>query len=166
MSESLNNPERPNQNIDKGLSEQQISDKLDKLLLRSIDGPIESTPLDGTQVAHYRIRYLLGSGAFGVVYLADDTIENRPVALKLPRFEVLCNPENRRRFLIEAKLLLEFDHPGIVKVYDCDVEGPTPYIASAWCDAGDLGKWRKQQAAAGNSRPQLERGCLVDGRSG
>ena len=153
MSESLNNPKRPIPNADQGLSEQQISDRLDELLRESNDASTQSTPLDGTQVAHYKIRYLLGSGAFGVVYLADDTIENRPVALKLPRFEVLCNPENRQRFFTEAELLLGFDHPGIVKVYDCDVEGPTPYIASAWCDGGDFGKWTKQHVAAGNSRP-------------
>ena len=154
MSESLDNSQRSNQNVNNGLSEQQISDKLDVLLLGSKDASTESTPLDGAQVAQYRIRYMLGSGAFGVVYLADDTIENRPVALKLPRFEVLCNPENRKRFLAEAELLEGFDHPGIVKVYDCDVEGPTPYIASAWCNGGDLGKWSKQQAASGVSRPK------------
>ena len=156
MSESLDNPERPDPNVDIGLFERQISDKLDRLLLESNDASTQSTPLDGAEVAHYRVRYLLGSGAFGVVYLADDTVENRPVALKLPRFEVLCNPENRQRFLAEAELVLGFDHPGIVKVYDCDIEGPTPYIASAWCDGGDLGKWRKQQAAAGNSRPHWQ----------
>ena len=150
MSESLNNPKGHDQNVGMGLSEQQISDRLDELLRGSNDASTQSTPLDGKEVGHYRIRYLLGSGAFGVVYLADDTVENRPVALKLPRFEVLCTPENRQRFFTEAELLLGFDHPGIVKVYDCDIEGPTPYIASAWCDGGDLGKWRRQQAAAGS----------------
>ena len=156
ISESLNNPERSDQDLDKGFSEKKISERLDALLQGSSDASTQSSPLDGVEVAQYKIRYMLGSGAFGVVYLADDTVENRPVALKLPRLEVLCNPENRKRFLAEAELLLRFDHPGIVKVYDCDVDGPTPYIASAWCDGGDLGKWRRQQAAAGDSRPKWQ----------
>lgn len=49
----------------------------------------------GEMIAQYKIRALLGSGAFGVVYLADDTLENRPVALKLPRPEVLAAPDKR-----------------------------------------------------------------------
>ena len=139
-----------------GFSKQQIDEKLDQLWPENVRAAAQSNLPLGQRVAHYNIRSLLGNGAFGVVYLADDTIENRPVALKLPRVEVLCNPEKRKRFSTEADLTKRFDHPGIVKVYQCETEGPTPYIASAWCDGGDLGKWKAQQTARGVYQPPWE----------
>ena len=139
-----------------GLSKQQIDEKLDQLWPKNVPAAAQSNLPLGQRVAHFTIRALLGHGAFGVVYLADDTIENRPVALKLPRLEVLCNPEKQKRFSAEAELAIQFDHPGIVKVYQCDTEGPTPYIACAWCDGGDLGNWKAQQTAQGEDQPPWE----------
>ena len=138
------------------LSQQLIDEKLDQLWPQDVRAAIHSNLPLGQRVAHFKIRALLGNGAFGVVYLADDMIENRPVALKLPRLEVLCDPEKRRRFAQEAGLAMGFEHPGIVKVHQCDMEGPTPYIASSWCDGGDLGNWRNQQAAQGADLPPWE----------
>ncbi len=136
-----------------GLSKQQIDEKLDQLWPKNVRTAAQSNLPIGQHVAHFKIRAHLGQGAFGVVYLADDTIENRPVALKLPRVEVLWNPEKRKRFSAEAELAIQFDHPGIVSVFQYETEGPTPYIASAWCDGGDLGKWKTQQAARGEYKP-------------
>lgn len=138
------------------LSQQRIDEKLDELWPKNVRAAVHSNLPVGQQVAHFRIRALLGSGAFGVVYLADDMTANRPVALKLPRLEVLCSPKKRQRFSLEAELAIGFDHPNIVKVYQCDMEGPTPYIASAWCDGGDLGNWKNQQAAHGVDLPPWE----------
>lgn len=138
------------------LSQQRIAEKLDELWPKNVRTAVHSNLPLGQQVAQFTIRALLGSGAFGVVYLADDMVENRPVALKLPRLEVLCNPEKRQRFSLEAELAIEFDHPNIVEVYQCDMEGPTPYIASAWCDGGDLGNWKNQQTAQGADLPPWE----------
>lgn len=139
-----------------GLSQEQIGKKLDELWPNSVRTAAQSNLVIGQRVAHFNIRALLGHGAFGVVYLADDTIENRPVALKLPRVEVLCNAEKQKRFTAEAELAKRFDHPGIVEVYRCETEGLTPYIASAWCDGGDLGNWKTQQMAQGEYRPPWE----------
>jgi eukaryotic-like serine/threonine-protein kinase len=83
-------------------------------------------------------RYLiiseLGRGAFGVVFLASDTVLGRKVALKVPRPLVLETPEVRRRFVREAEAASRLDHPHIVPVYDVGEEGPICYIAAAYCD--------------------------------
>ena len=121
------------------LLQDQISQKLDRLWSKGFDPGSRANLALGQKVANYKIRSLLGTGAFGVVYLADDEIENRPVALKLPRLEVLYDPVKRQRFSTEAEIAVSFEHPGIVKIYACDMEGPTPYIATQWCDGGDLG---------------------------
>ena len=136
--------------------QEQISHRLDELWGAGTI-PSEQTEVGiNQQVAHFKIRRILGSGAFGVVYLADDTIENRPVALKLPRLEVLCNPRKRDRFIAEANVVVGLDHPGIVEVYKSDMEGPMPYIATAWCNGGDLGQWNKRRIAEGRDLPSWQ----------
>ena len=66
----------------------------------------------------------LGRGGFGVVFLAEDSVLGRQVALKVPRPEVLVTPEVRRRFLREAEAASRLDHPHIVPVYEVGEEGP------------------------------------------
>ncbi len=104
-------------------------------------GQLHTTLKQGQKVAHFRIRALLGCGAFGIVYLADDTNMDQPVALKLPRVEVLLDPEKRQRFQVEADIIEKLEHPGIVKVHESNVAGPVPFIATQWCDGPDLSQW-------------------------
>ena len=153
MLDSNEDPSRPT--IDKSLAplQDQISQKLDQLWPKGVRAASGANIAVGQKIANYKIRSLLGAGAFGVVYLADDEIENRPVAVKLPRLEVLYDPVKRQRFSTEAVIAESLDHPGIVKIYACDIEGPTPFIATQWCDGGDLGKWRTQQVAQGSALP-------------
>ena len=139
----------------------QISQKLDQLWSTGFRASAVTNSALGQRVANYKIRSLLGAGAFGIVYLADDELENRPVALKLPRLEVLCDPEKRQRFSSEAEIAAGFDHPGIVKIYACDMEGPTPYIATQWCDGGDLAKWNIKQIAQGNAAPAWQEVAMM-----
>ena len=95
----------------------------------------------GQTIAQYRIRTRLGAGSFGVVYLADDIINHRPVAIKLPRPEVLLDDEKRARFLTESNLISQLSHPGIIEVFETGIDGPTPFIATEWCNGPDLSVW-------------------------
>ena len=95
----------------------------------------------GQEIGRYRVRALLGSGSFGLVYLADDIETENPVALKVPRLEVLLNQDMRRRFRIEAGIVGRLNHEGIVEILqsDVDVESAMPFIACRWCTGPDLG---------------------------
>jgi len=130
-----------------GLPENGLGDSLDSRLKNlwsdSVGdlGSLHTGLKRGQEVAHFRIRALLGCGAFGFVYLADDLKTDQPVALKLPRLEVLLDPEKRQRFRVEADVTEKLDHPGIVKVLESDVTGPVPFIATRWCDGPDLSQW-------------------------
>jgi WD40 repeat protein len=88
----------------------------------------------------------LGRGGFGIVFLAQDTVLGRQVALKVPRPEVLVTPEVRRRFLREAEAASRLDHPHIVPVFEVGEEGPVCYIASAYCEGKTLSHWLREQA--------------------
>jgi serine/threonine protein kinase len=59
---------------------------------------------------------ILGHGASGIVYLAQDTLLRRRVALK----EITAQGEEMRRVLEEARVLDRLRHPNIVEVHSVD----------------------------------------------
>jgi tetratricopeptide (TPR) repeat protein/tRNA A-37 threonylcarbamoyl transferase component Bud32 len=78
--------------------------------------------LVGKTVGHIRITDRLGSGGMGEVYVGFDETLRRKVAVKTIRRESEILPEARSRFLREARVLSQLDHPHICKVFDY-VEG-------------------------------------------
>jgi len=64
------------------------------------DGDGERLP---ERIGRFQIRRRLGSGAFGTVYLADDPVLERQVALKVMRLDAAGGSAGRTRFLREAK---------------------------------------------------------------
>ena len=78
----------------------------------------------------YRVFRLLGAGGMGKVFLAQDTVLNRDVALK-----VMCLPpgEDRHswweRFLREARSLAAINHPNLVTVYQAGEDNGTVFLA-------------------------------------
>lgn len=116
----------------------ELVDRLDRLWEQV---PQTSASVSNLQFGKYRIIDAIGSGAFGVVYRAQDTELQREVALKLPRPEVLCDPERLRRFRTEATTAATLSHASIVPIYEADLNGPTPFIASSLCNGPDLGRW-------------------------
>jgi serine/threonine protein kinase len=70
----------------------------------------------------HRLRYTLtrlhGEGGLGRVYVARDNDLNREVALKEIRPEKAQHPEAWQRFLKEAQLTGQLEHPNIVPVYE------------------------------------------------
>ncbi|MFC1641092.1 SUMF1/EgtB/PvdO family nonheme iron enzyme [Myxococcota bacterium] len=66
----------------------------------------------------YRIERVIGEGGMGVVYRAYDEALDRQVALKCLHSNLAGDPEIRRRFAREARILRSYSHPNVVKVYD------------------------------------------------
>jgi serine/threonine protein kinase len=66
----------------------------------------------------YQLVRAIGSGAMGSVFLARDTLLHCMVAIKAIRPDYARMAEWRGRFLREARLGAQLDHPGIVSVQD------------------------------------------------
>ncbi len=71
----------------------------------------------GAPFGRYRIERLLGEGAMGAVYLAHDTALERPVALKVPKFDS-GDVDGRTRFLREARSAALLRHAHICPIHD------------------------------------------------
>ena len=72
----------------------------------------------GRVVGHYRFDELLGKGAMGVVYRAHDMRLRRDVAIKVLEPGSLRDADAQNRFLKEARLQAQLEHPSIVRVYE------------------------------------------------
>ena len=90
-------------------------------------------------IGRYRICRLLGEGAFGRVYQAQDDELARSVAIKVPHAHRIGDPEEVNAYLAEARIVASLDHPGIVPVFDA---GRTPdglcYVVSKLIPGTDL----------------------------
>src|SRR4051812_44630390 len=111
------------------------------------------------QVGRFQVVRELGRGACGVVYLARDPVLGREVALKVARPEVLVSPDQRRRFLQEARAAAGLAHPNLVPVYDAGEAGPFCYIVSAYCPGPTLHDWVRGRA--GDPVPPRDAARLV-----
>ena len=83
----------------------------------------------GNMVAHYKLEKPLGRGGMAEVYEAIDINDQQPVAIKLLLPHLAAEDIIRKRFLREANVGIELDHPGIVKVYEVGESENRPYIA-------------------------------------
>ncbi len=93
-------------------------------------------------VGEYRIVGLAGKGGMGQVYLAHDTLLERPVALKLIA-QRRPDEQARKRFAIEARAIARLSHPNVVAVYRVgEVEG-RPYLVSEFVRGQSLAELGK-----------------------
>ncbi len=71
-----------------------------------------------SQPGRYTKLRLIGWGGMGEVWLAEDHLLEREVALKTLHARALAEAESERRFLGEAQLQARLQHPDIVPLYD------------------------------------------------
>src|SRR5690349_5956617 len=93
----------------------------------------------GRTLAQYRILERIGAGGMGVVYRAQDTQLQRPIALKVVGDSADLDPQARARLLREARTASALNHPNICTIYQAgEAEGET-YIAMELVEGSPLG---------------------------
>lgn len=116
----------------------------------------------GTRLAEFEVTSLLGVGGFGMVYKAFDHSLHRPVAIKeyMPSAlagrvdglsvglrsssDVASFESGLRGFLSEARLLAQFDHPSLVKVFRFWEANGTAYMVMPFYQGMTLKQARAQ----------------------
>ena len=94
----------------------------------------------GKRVGRFRLVGLLGQGAMGRVFRAEDTMLRRQVALKvLPKtIKRGQRTVEAEKLIREARAVASLEHPNIVQVYEVNEVGGVYYIAMELVEAGSL----------------------------
>jgi serine/threonine protein kinase len=110
------------------------------------DAPAPEAPPPGTVISGaYEVVRTLGSGAMGVVVLANDRGLDRDVAIKIIRHDVLARGTKalkmRARFLVEARAMARVHHPNVVHIYAFGELEDSPYIVMELVNGITLEEW-------------------------
>ncbi|OBB76198.1 serine/threonine-protein kinase [Mycolicibacterium monacense] len=100
---------------------------------------------DGTKIAGYTIRRMLGSGGMGEVYLAQHPRLPREDALKVLKSSISADPDFVERFNREADLAAKLWHPHIVGIHDRGRYRGRLWISMDFVDGTDVGRLLQQK---------------------
>jgi serine/threonine protein kinase/Tol biopolymer transport system component len=122
---------------------------------------VQTNIASGKTISHYEIISPLGSGGMGDVYLAQDLILNRQVALKLLPEYFTRDRDRLRRFQQEARTASSLNHPNIITIYEIGQVDDRHFIALEFIDGETLrqnliGKPRHSAGTALRMREALD----------
>jgi WD40 repeat protein/predicted Ser/Thr protein kinase len=85
---------------------------------------------ESKQIAHFSLIKKLGRGGYGTVWLANDNVLGRHVALKLP----VAKDRETDNLLREAQTAASLRHPNILSIYEVGSDNGRAFIASEYID--------------------------------
>ena len=89
-------------------------------------------------LGQYRLLKLIGKGGMGEIFLAEDPICERKVALKKILPKLVKYPTIIKRFLHEAKIAAQLTHPSIIAIYSLHTEGDQIYYTMPYIEGETL----------------------------
>lgn len=94
----------------------------------------------GDTIGRYVLRQELGKGAAGAVFLADDTLLEVPVCIKLLHEALATDQAVLERFKRELLIARRVAHPGVCRMFDLGEEGETRYLVMEYIEGEDLAR--------------------------
>jgi predicted Ser/Thr protein kinase len=85
-------------------------------------------------IGKYAVTGEIGRGGSSIIYKGIHTILNMPVAIKMLKHEMAMDPDFLEIFRNEAKIIAQFNHPNIMKVYDIEELYRTVFIIMEYLD--------------------------------
>jgi serine/threonine protein kinase len=91
-----------------------------------------------TLAGRYEVTGLLGRGGMAVVFLANNLVLERQVAIKVLPPELSHDPKLIPRFQQEAKTAAKLDHPNIIPIYRVESEAGLNYFVMKYVNGRSL----------------------------
>jgi predicted Ser/Thr protein kinase len=92
----------------------------------------------GAVISGFRVQSLIGSGAMGSVYLAEETRTGELVALKVMTAALADDDRFRERFMRESALAASLEAPHVVRILTSGEAGGLLFLAMAYVEGADL----------------------------
>ena len=86
----------------------------------------------------FTIKYRLGKGAYGDVFLVIKHSDRKAYALKQIQKKKLEREQKEYQALVERELLTNFKHPGIVKLRYSFQDKTSLYFVQEYCQGGEF----------------------------
>ncbi len=100
-----------------------------------------ASSLIGSTIDGFTIDAIIGGGAFGTVFRGRQMGLDRPVAIKIPSYEILADETMAKRFAREARSAAKITHPGVVGIYAVgELPDGRPYLAMQLIEGQPLDK--------------------------
>jgi len=114
-------------------------------------GPREALVSDSPSI--YGVVNLIDKGGMGIVYEVRDQRLNRSVALKVMMQTEDKNPDLTQRFIEEAQVTSQLEHPNIIPLHELAVDGEGRMFFTMKLVRGEtlatlLSRWREQETSA------------------
>ena len=107
----------------------------------NVEKMVQTTQGVGIQsLGQYKLLKKIGEGGMGIVYLAEDTVVGRKVALKVLPKRRASDAEFLTRFKREAKSTGKLNHENIVTAFTIGEEKGFNYYVMEYCDGEPLDK--------------------------
>jgi WD40 repeat protein/serine/threonine protein kinase len=90
------------------------------------------------QLGGYRLLSMIGEGGMASVYRAQRISDGEIVAIKVMARKLDISAQFAKRFEREARLMISFDHPHILPVYDFNQEHGHTYLVMKLLEGGSL----------------------------
>lgn len=97
-------------------------------------------------IGRYQVLRLIGQGGMGAVYLAEDPLLKRRVAIKIVRVTGAARDLATLRFRREAEISAQLNHPNLVTIFDVGLADDLgPFMAMEYVEGKSLGKHIKDR---------------------
>jgi serine/threonine protein kinase/Tfp pilus assembly protein PilF len=118
----------------------QLQQAVERVFQEASASQSDATPPFLINHPRYRVVRLIGSGGMGSVYLAEQRMLERAVALKVINRDLLSDERMVERFRSEAKAAAKLSHPNVVAVYDAETAGEGHFLVMEYVAGTDLAR--------------------------
>merc|ERR1711976_1074353 len=102
-------------------------------------------PDEGKKIGHYVLEKFLAAGSYGRAFKSKDLKTGDTVCVKKVAKSKIKNPIEKQMFISEIKVMRQFKHPNIIRLYDLLESGSSYYLVMQLCNQGDVRQYMKKR---------------------